>query len=262
MLDLFIFFLGATIGSFLTVVVDRLPRNISITRGRSLCDSCKHSLSWYDLFPVVSYLLLRGKCRYCGVPIGPHHLLMEILVGVLFLVVYYTTLASSISLLDGGYFLIETLIYRFLVVCALFVIFFIDLKHRMIPLSALLILGVLGVFNLAMNPVYAVQAVAVAVGSFLFFFLIHALTHGRGMGFGDVLFVFVMGLLLGFPTTIVAVYLAFLTGAVVSLILLLGGRKKLKSSIAFGPFLVGGTFLCLLWGQQLTQAFLTLLRIV
>lgn len=262
MIVLFLFLFGSAIGSFLTVVIDRLPRNISVIHGRSFCENCKHTLAWNDLIPVFSYILLRGRCRYCKKSFGPHYVFMEAIVGLLFIIVYFSTIGSTPVFEGGENALAFVLLYRILVVCILFVIFFIDFRHSIIPFSSLLFLGALGIINLTLHKELLLQTLATAAAAFLFFLLIHLITRGKGMGFGDVLLAFVMGLLLGFPTTVVAVYIAFLTGAVVSLILLLGGKKKLKSAIPFGPFLVGGTFLCLLWGPQLTHGFLVLLRIV
>ena len=258
----FLFIFGAAIGSFLTVVIDRIPRNISIVHGRSFCESCKHKLFFMDLLPIVSYVLLKGKCRYCGKQFGLHYIALEILVGLLFVVTYSVTLGNQNLFLLPNDSLFMLLIYRLLVVCGLFVIFFIDLKHSIIPFSSILYLLLLGLAWGMFFAEHFFQNLVTAACSFLFFFFIHVLTKGKGMGFGDVLYAFVMGLILGFPTAIVGIYIAFLTGAIVSLILILGKRKKLKSAIPFGPFLVFGTVTCFLWGPQLTHAFLVLLHIV
>lgn len=263
MVVLFFFILGTAVGSFLTVAIDRLPKNVSIVHGRSFCESCKHSLSWLDLIPLFSFLFLRGKCRYCHRSIGVHHLLMEILVGVLFVITYLATITSFSQTTPLLSLFIGTLSYRLVLVSIFFVIFFIDLRHSIIPFSAIALAGFVALlWTIFTSPSLLPSLFLTAIGSFLFFFIIHAVTRGRGMGFGDVIFAFVMGFLLGFPTTIVGIYIAFLTGAIVSLILLLQGKKKLKSAIPFGPFLVFGTLLCLLWGTQLTNGFLVLLRII
>lgn len=263
MIVLFLFIFGTTIGSFLTVVIDRLPRNISIVHGRSYCESCKHTLSWLDLIPLFSFLFLLGKCRYCHKAIGVHHLLLEMLVGALYVVTYLATIASFSQTTPLSTFFIGTLIYRLVLVSIFFVIFFIDFRHSIIPFSAIVLAGLVALFWTVFTSFSTLPlSLLTALGSFFFFFFIHAVTRGRGMGFGDVVYAFVMGLLLGFPTTIVGIYIAFLTGAIVSLILLLQGKKKLKSAIPFGPFLVFGTLLCLLWGPQLTNGFLVLLRII
>jgi prepilin signal peptidase PulO-like enzyme (type II secretory pathway) len=186
-------------------------------------------------------------------------MLLELVVGFLFVVTYAVTV-SQVSFFTNVFILL--LLYRLLLLCGLFVLFFIDLRLSVIPSSVLVYLGVVGILGLLLFPAGVITTLLSAVGAFLFFLLIFLITKGRGMGFGDVLFAFVMGLILGFPSIVVAVYIAFLTGALVSLILVLRGRKKLKSAIPFGPFLVAGTVLCLLWGEQLSHIFLSLLRIV
>ena len=188
---------------------------------------------------------------------------MEVMVGVLFVITYLVTAAAfPVSGMFSSLFY-WTVLYRLVLMSIFFVIFFIDLRHSVIPLSTIILAGVtVFLWTLVTAPSALPLSFLTAVVSFLFFFMIHAVTKGRGMGFGDVLFAFVMGLLLGFPTAIVGIYIAFLTGSILSLILILSKRKKLKSAIPFGPFLVFGTVSCLLWGQQLTNGFLTLLRII
>lgn len=263
MLAFFLFVLGTAIGSFLTVAIDRIPRNISIITGRSVCESCKHTLSWIDLVPVISYILLRGRCRYCKQQFGPHYLLLEILTGVLFVTTYLVTVAQNCPNGQICADLLPTILYRLVIACCLFVIFFIDLRHSIIPFSVLIVAALAAIiYTLVSNPFFLTVSLLTAVGSFLFFLVIHLVTKGRGMGFGDVLFAFVIGLILGFPTSVVAFYIAFLTGSVISLILVLGKKKHIKSAIPFGPFLVVGTFTCLLWGPELTHVFLAWLRLI
>lgn len=263
MFPLFLFFFGTAIGSFLTVIIDRLPRNISIVHGRSYCEACKQTLGPLDLIPVFSYLFLAGRCRYCKKRYGMHYLVLEILAGALFVVVYLATKAGLPYSDEFSFQFLASILYRCILVSTLFVIFFIDLKHSLIPLSPLIIsLLVSLLFKAMLQPTLLFVSLLSGLGAFLFFLAIHLVTRGKGMGFGDVLFAFVMGFILGFPQIIVGVYIAFLTGASLSLILILTERKKLKSAIPFGPFLITGTLSCLLWGPQLTHAFFVLLRII
>lgn len=256
---LIIFFLGSVIGSFLTVVIDRLPQGKTFFRGRSQCDHCKHALSLSDLFPLLSYLFLKGKCRYCKKEISPHHFYQEIAVGLLFVIVYLATISTAtlftvVTLLE--------LVYRLSIVSALFVIFLIDFRHRIIPFSLVLFCCIVTLlFLILTQPLSLPIHILSAIGVFGFFFIIHLATKGKGMGFGDVMFAFAMGFILGFPTVVVSLYVAFLTGSVIALILILGRRKTLKSTVPFGPFLVLGTVLGMLWQEPLTYSFLTLLRL-
>jgi leader peptidase (prepilin peptidase)/N-methyltransferase len=190
-------------------------------------------------------------------------LFLELIVGALFVLTYFATLGEFGAAEVYSSVFVATLAYRLFLISVLFVIFFIDLRHSIIPFAAVASAFVVSlIWMIVVSPSLLLGSIFAALGSFLFFFMIHAVTKGKGMGFGDVIFSFFMGFLLGFPTVVVAIYIAFLTGSVLSLILILAKRKKLKSAIPFGPFLVAGTVSCLLWGSQLTHAFLVLLHII
>ena len=229
--------LGLVIGSFLNVVVYRLPRGLGFVRGRSFCPKCKHKINWFDNVPVISFLILKGRCRFCGRKISWRYPLIELLAGALF----YLSYLSHLSFLN------------YLLICGLVVIFFIDLEHQIIPDEIVIPLSVLFLgYRLLTNIQYLISNFLITgIVSFLFLYLIHLLTKGRGMGLGDVKLAFLMGLVLGFPKIVVAFYLAFLTGAFVGVILILLSRAKLKQKIAFGPFLVFGTIFSLLWGEKI-----------
>jgi len=160
-------------------------------------------------------------------------------------------------LLAGALFYLSYLSHlsflSYLLICGLVVIFFIDLEHQIIPDEIVIPLSVLFLgYRLLTNIQYLISNFLITgIVSFLFLYLIHLLTKGRGMGLGDVKLAFLMGLVLGFPKIVVAFYLAFLTGAFVGVILILLGKAKLKQKIAFGPFLVFGTIFSLLWGEKI-----------
>ena len=229
--------LGLVIGSFLNVVIYRLPRGLGFVRGRSFCPKCKHKVNWFDNVPVISFLILKGRCRFCGGKISWRYPLIELLAGALF----YLSYLSHLSFLN------------YLLICGLVVIFFIDLEHQIIPDEIVIPLSILFlVYFLMTNPQLLITNYLItALISFLFLYFIFLLTKGKGMGFGDVKLAFLMGLVLGFPKIVVAFYLAFLTGAFVGVILILLSRAKLKQKIAFGPFLVFGTIFSLLWGEKI-----------
>ena len=229
--------LGLVIGSFLNVVIYRLPRGLGFVRGRSFCPKCKHKVNWFDNVPVISFLILKGRCRFCGRKISWRYPLIELLAGALF----YLSYLSHLSFLS------------YLLICGLVVIFFIDLEHQIIPDEIVIPLSVLFLgYRLLTNIQYLISNFLITgIVSFLFLYLIHLLTKGKGMGLGDVKLAFLMGLVLGFPKIVVAFYLAFLTGAFVGVILILLSRAKLKQKIAFGPFLVFGTIFSLLWGEKI-----------
>ncbi len=238
MITFFFILFGLFVGSFLNVLIDRLPREETVLSGRSHCEFCKHKLDWYDLIPLVSFVLLKGKCRYCRTPLSFYYPIVEMTTGFLFVLSYV--------------FLPLTFIYYYLfLISTLIVIFFIDLKYGIIPDKILfpaifVSLPYLFIIHYSLLIIH----IASALGAFVFFFLLHLLTRGRGMGFGDVKFVILMGLVLGFPGIVIGLYIAFLTGAIISLILVAWGKKKLRgSTVPFGPFLVFGMLVSLFWGN-------------
>ena len=242
-------------GSFLNCLVYRLEAKKSFLKGRSFCPRCQHLLSWRELLPVLSFILLRGKCRYCRKPISLQYPLVELAAGLLFILIVFH---FSSDLLFSFFYLIFS--------CFLIVIFVYDLKYYIIPdrviypaiVLAFLYQVIEGTGSVARIGQYSVLS---AVGAAAFFLAIVLLSRGRWMGVGDIKLAFLMGLLLGWPDILVALFLAFFIGAVVGLGLMVSGQKGLKSEIPFGPFLVTGTFLALFWGNELLdwyQAFFLL----
>jgi prepilin signal peptidase PulO-like enzyme (type II secretory pathway) len=145
-------------------------------------------------------------------------------------------------------------LYYLLIVSGLIVIFFADLKYRIIPDQVLVVLLIVSfVYQMMVAPNDLINHLLSGLGMFTLFLFLVFITRGRGMGLGDVKFSFIMGLILGFPKIIPSFYLSFLTGALVSLILLLIGRKTVKSTIPFGPFLSMATIVSLLYGDNLWQ---------
>lgn len=151
-----------------------------------------------------------------------------------------------------GFIVIGFRIPYLIIFSSLLVIFVADLKYQIIP-DSMVVAGVIGVIG-AIGEIGVLRENAIAgLGAAAFFLLLWAITRGKSMGRGDVKLAFLMGLMLGFPHVVVASYVAFLTGAAVGVILMVLGKKGLKSQIAFGPFLVFGTVVALIWGQQLIE---------
>lgn len=241
-----LFVIGSTFGSFLNVLIDRLSTGRPIAKGRSYCESCKKTLKPQDLVPVLSYILLRGKCRYCHAQIPIRILLVEVLSGLSLLFVYWYLLTNaSLGLLS--------FVGVSLVVLSFIGILFADIEYGIIP-DKLVISSLVG----ALLYVFAMQVnwgnhILSGLGAGIFFLLLFTITRGRGMGFGDVKIAFVLGLLLGFPHIIVALYMAFLTGAVVSIILVIWRKLRFfGTTIPFGPFLVVSTLAALFYGNEIT----------
>lgn len=253
-MTVFIFLFGLIVGSFLNYVIYRLSlenysfyKDVFNVNNRSYCPHCKHILSWKDLFPVVSFVFLRGKCRYCHKKISWQYPLVELSTAFLFLFIY----SSQFSLGD--------MIFLFYVVSVLIVIFVFDLQHYIIPdkvlFPAIAISFVYRLFPFTVTGISNyVLAVLLASGFFLSIFLI---SRGTWMGFGDVKLAILLGLILGFPNILVALFLAFFLGAIVGIVIMTMGKKGLKSEVPFAPFLITGTWLALFWGQGIINWYLS-----
>lgn len=249
------FCIGLFFGSFFLVVIHRFGSNETFLHGRSRCDHCKKILGPFDLIPVFSFITTVGKCRYCKVKLSRIYPLFELLTGILFGFITYFVTSSSQML--NSMFLFHLLFYLFIASCLL-LIFFIDLKYGIIPFAIIFPAMLVTFFYLLLTlptfttPDQIISSILSASGSFLFFLFLFLITKGRGMGFGDVVYVFFMGLLLGYPLIFVGMYIAFLSGAIISLLLVYLKKKKLHgSTIPFGPFLVLGTFIAWIWGERL-----------
>jgi leader peptidase (prepilin peptidase)/N-methyltransferase len=250
---LVIFLLGLVIGSFLNVCIYRIPEGKSIIAPPSHCPKCGTRLKPPDLIPVIGYLLLKGRCRYCRVKISPRYAVVEMLTGFIFLAVY---LKYSISV-DLAAFL-----YLMAILTAMF---FIDLDHKIIP-DELVIAGLAGGFATALynafrpleiygdtdwwNPLLGLLP---GSGILLLIALAGVLIYrtDEAMGMGDVKIFAPIGLFLGWRMCALALLLSILLGGLISLALMISGRKKRKDTIPFGPFIVIGTFITILWGWDM-----------
>lgn len=251
MFTLLLFIIGLAIGSFLNVLIDRLPNDESPFKGRSCCDKCKKTLKWYDLIPLLSYLYLKGKCRYCHSPISFYYPFVEIVTGLMFVILFLwlKNLPFSIYQLPFN-FQFSIFLYYLFILSSFLVIFFTDLKYGIIPdkivYSAIAVAVIFNCHFSTFNYFFS------GLGAFIFFLVLYLITLGKGMGFGDVKLAFLIGIVLGFPKILAAFYLAFLTGAICGIILIIWGKKKLKGgTIPFGPFLIIGAVLSLFFGEKI-----------
>ena len=245
-----VFILGICVGSFLNVLIDRIPNDESPFRGRSYCDKCKKTLRWYDLIPLLSYLYLKGKCRYCRAQISFSYPLVELITGVMFVLTFFYLKDLRFTIYDLRFFL--NYFYYAFILSSFIVIFFTDLKYGIIPDKILYpAVAAAAIFNFQFS---IFNFIFSALGAFIFFLALFLITKGKGMGFGDVKLSFLLGLVLGFPKIIVGLYLAFLTGAIIGSILIIWGEKKLKGgTIPFGPFLIIGAVLSIFFGEKITH---------
>jgi leader peptidase (prepilin peptidase)/N-methyltransferase len=244
---------GLAFGSFANVVVHRVPLKQSIVRPASRCPSCGTELQARDNIPIVSWLLLRGRCRSCGARISIRYPAIEGLTAALFALAAWrirpaTNLIAFIPLL-----------------WVLVVLSFIDLEHKLLPnrivIPALGTGVVLTGIAAALGPGAGAwgRALAAAAVSFLFFLLL-ALISPRGMGMGDVKLSAVLGLALGYlgwGRLLVGFFLAFLAGAAGGIAVVAVRRSGMKTQIPFGPYLALGTVISILWGAPLVRAWLT-----
>jgi leader peptidase (prepilin peptidase) / N-methyltransferase len=235
--------LGAVTGSFLNVVVHRMPQGLSLSRPRSRCPDCERPIQPWDNIPIVSWLLLRGRCRHCAKSIPARYPLVEAVTAVLFGVV---TLVNGFD---------ESLLWELPLVAALVAIAAIDLEHRIIPNRIVLPLAVYGLAIAAVLRPDALPELAIAgAGAFLFLF-VAALAYPAGMGMGDVKLAGAMGIYLGL-SVVPALFAAFLTGTVVGVVIMAregaGARKK---GVPFGPFLALGGLVAVLAGPQLIDLY-------
>lgn len=260
----FLFIFGSAIGSFLNVLIDRLPHNQSIT-GRSHCDHCKRSLHWYELIPVFSYFFIKGKSTCCKKKLSFFYPVIEILTGVCFVFswIYVEPQMFTRSLpplfevffpFDMSYVVDTTKINILFQLCVFgliscfIVIFFADSKYYIIPdavqIGALVFTFLIYLILQISLELFIYKLISSIIIAFPIFLLFMG-TKMKGIGFADVKYAGVMGFVLGAFSGFWALYIAFLSGAIISIIAILLKKKKLKSHIPFGPFLVIGTIVLL-----------------
>lgn len=259
-LYIIIFIFGLVVGSFLNCVIYRLEINQSFLSGRSYCPNCKHKLGFFDLIPVFSFVFLKGRCRYCRQRISLQYPLVEITTGILFLLI-------GLQFLNGSMVLWLILLYLLFITPFFIIIFFYDLKHYIIPdrvvFTALLVSSiwylVAGIFFDFYTKYQILNTILAAFGASTFFFIIVLISRGKWMGIGDIKLAFLMGIFLGFPKILVALFSAFFFGAIIGIGLIILKKKDIKSEIPFGPFLVAGTLLSLFLGQKIINWYLNFL---
>jgi len=242
-----IFIFGLVVGSFLNCLIYRLEVGEGFLKGRSFCPYCRHILSWQDLIPLLSFLILRGKCRYCQKSISWQYPLVEIATGLLFLSIFNFQFS----------------IFNLIIACFLIIIFVYDLKHYIIPDKIIYpAIVIVLIYNFLRSDLLGRSDLLLsAFGAATFFLAIVLVSRGKWMGVGDIKLAFLMGLVLGFPNILVALFLAFSIGAIIGLGLIVSGKKTLKSEVPFGPFLVTGTFIALFFGGQIIHWYLNLFNL-
>lgn len=256
-----LFLLGLFAGSFFGVFIDRYQSKESIITGRSRCDSCRHILYPSDLVPLFSYALLNGKCRYCRHSLSIFYPVVEFLTAAMFVGTYFFAMQDFLYTKIWDIKLFVIVLYYLTIISILILIFFIDYRYGIIPFK-LVVFGLILtlVLHYVLPTFFALKFANYffsAVISFLFFLFIFLVTKGKGIGFGDVVFVFFMGYLLGFPKIFIGMEFAFVSGAIISLIIFKLQNKKIRGgTVPFGPFLVTGTIISLFWGDLILKKLL------
>lgn len=242
-----LFVLGCCIGSFINASEYRLAKSLPIANDRSRCRSCAKALAWYDLVPLVSYLVLRGKCRSCQARISTQYPLVEGVTGVLFVV------AGSMASIGTDTESIVRLIRDLIVVSIAVFLFVYDYKYTLLPDAVTLpSIAVFAAFSWWLGVSWQSLLVGTIVGGG-FFLLQYAVSSGAWVGGGDIRFGAMLGALFGWPTILVALFVSYVTGAIAGGTLLALGKKKPGDAIPFGTFLSIGMLLTLWWGQALVD---------
>ncbi len=250
--EIILILFGLVIGSFLNVVVSRLPEKKSIVKPRSHCPSCKKAIKFYDNIPVISYILLGGKCRNCKEEISLRYPLIEA----------FTAFSFWLSYFYFGADLIYTA-FAILFVCLLISLAVIDLTHMILPDELTLGGAVVFIVYSFFNPwLTTTDAVIASFGSALTFtglyYFYLKVKKIEGLGFGDVKMMLFLGAFLGVGKLLVTVLLASLSGLIVGIFFIIFKGKTLKLKLPFGTFLAAGSYISLFWGERILRAIQSL----
>ena len=233
--------LGAALGSFIQTVADRVASKRSWTRARSECDQCHKQLGTLELVPIISFLVLRGKCRHCQKRIALRHLTAEVFLAGLLVAAYWFTpqvLGDSIALRLG-------------VALILFVPFIFDLHYGLLPDAVTIPAIALALIYVALTAdVFSGPLIGAVIGGGVFLFQ-YVVSRGKWVGAGDWRLGILLGLLLGWPHVLTMLFLAYVGGALIAILLLLSGSKKLKDRVPMGAFLVPAALVVLWFGESL-----------
>lgn len=243
-LPLALFIFGTIVGSF---IYAQAFNWFNKPKSRSQCPNCKTKLAFYDLFPVISYIILGGKCRYCRAQIAVRYFLMEIVFGLFFLLAYLKLgLSAELTLV-------------LIVFSAGILACLIDYKRQILPDKIIIPLGIWLVALYSINSIFdffragsgwdswwaGLLIGGLVIGS------IFAITLGKGIGLGDAKFAAVLGITLGGPKTLLMLFLAFVIGAVFGIIVIILKKADKQTAIPFGPFIFLGWILAMLWGENI-----------
>ena len=244
---------GLAIGSFLNVCIHRLPRGESVVSPGSHCPACGSAIRWFDNLPVLSYLILGGKCRACGARFSARYLIVELVTAAVF--------AVSAAVFEPGLLLAVRLVFAAMLVA----LFFIDLEHQLLP-DAITLPGV--VIGVAASTWAGPGLLSSVAGAALGAAILLAIRWGwkritgvDGMGLGDVKMLAMVGAFLGWQQVWLVLFLASLTGAVVGVSIAVTGRGSMKSRLPFGTFLAVAALIASAWGDHVISWYVGLITL-
>ena len=247
--------LGLTVGSFLNVCIDRLPRDESVVSPPSHCEACQHRLGLKDLIPVFSYLRLRGRCRYCQAAVSRKLLWVEIAAGLIFALLYWHFgLGPELGIMA-------------FYACLFIVVFVIDLERGLI-LNKVVYPAMIVALLLALVPqpwltrwivINGVANAALGGGVGFAIFLVIAIVSRGGMGWGDVKLVALIGLAVGFPLVLFSIIVGAILGSIVALALMIARKRRFRETLPFGPFLALAAMITLFWGSDVLSWYMGLM---
>jgi len=257
MIVVFVFIFGLFIGSFLNVVIYRLHREESFVKGRSKCLFCGHRLQVGDLIPLFSYLFLKGRCRYCKQAFSAQYPLVEASTAIIFTLIFLYIFPQGFSAFAPFIYYYKLLVW-WIMSAFLLVIFVYDLRYYLILDKVIVPAAIFSFFaNLFLGHVFWQMLLAAIIGGG-FFLLQYVLSKGRWIGGGDIRLGALMGIILSWPHVLTALFIAYVLGSIISIGLLLGGRKSWSDKVPFGTFLSLATFITLLYHQKLISWYFSL----
>lgn len=250
---IFIVFLGLAWGSFLNVLIYRIPLGMSIIKPPSSCPDCEKNIKYHDNIPIISFVLLKGKCRYCKAKIPFSYPLVEFLTPLSFLLIY--------SLHSLSFFFFASCFFA----SALIVLGFIDFYHKIIPdeitLPGIAMALIYSLFRKDLSLNQALVGALAGAGSLLFIYgLYYLIRKKEGLGMGDVTMMLMIGAYLGWEQAFFTLILASLAGALVGAFFIFCKKKSPQYALPFGTFLSPAAFFALLWGEKVLAAYLSLYK--
>jgi len=246
---LLLFIFGSLWGSFSNVCIYRLPNEEGVVKGRSFCPSCKNQINWFDNIPLFSFLFLKGKCRSCGEKISFQYFLVELIAAITFVTIFFLYGVSTTTL--------------FLIILSIFfiIIFFIDLKHYIIPNTLtfpLMFIGFIKSFDPSLNKVIFPNYINSLIGGLLGYSIIWLLIYfykkvrnKEGMGLGDAKLLAAIGFWFGWLSIPFVIFISSFTALIMVVPSLINRTKKISSEIPFGPYIVIGCILYVSFSQQI-----------